>query len=383
MELTPDIQLLIEQYLNGQLSGQALQAFEERLAAEEALTAEVDFQRKMHHFLADSPENDLRKTLQMLSDQVVEPKKKVDKAWFWWLFPENGTTNVLDWLFGQPQRHLAWLLPLLLLAGWWLTSQRTIPAQGDNLVNNDSIKSGLEASPISSPIESPINPIVEEEDTLEQPTFPINREIEKPKTNPIKEPYVNQEKPTPLPPKKDKIIPPNIKEEDLVPERTVQTPSDDTAKVLNIEPRIPSLGETMSSLPPPPEEYYTHPILHPMMQRNEGAFQMKPDSSIFNFVIESENELTNFYFVGQIAQRKRIAKKGLQFHLFSNQAEDYEYFEPITSLSLKGQVINKERYQYEVQQQFDLAPARYYFIIQDHEGKDFYYIGDFTVIVEE
>lgn len=118
MNLPQDLQELLEQYLNGQLIGEALHNFEERIATDKELAAEVAFQKEMQAFLADTPENELRRNLQMLSDQVVEPKEEEDKGWFWWLFPA-GDSNILDWLFGHPARHLAWLLPLLLVAGWW------------------------------------------------------------------------------------------------------------------------------------------------------------------------------------------------------------------------------------------------------------------------
>jgi len=121
MNLPQDLQELLEQYLNGQLTGEALRNFEARIAKDKELAAEVAFQREMQAFLADTPENELRKNLQMLSDQVVEPKEEEDKGWFWWLLPA-GDINILDWLFGHPTRHLAWMLPLLLVAGWWYSS---------------------------------------------------------------------------------------------------------------------------------------------------------------------------------------------------------------------------------------------------------------------
>ena len=57
MNLPQDIQELLEQYLNGQLQGDALRDFEAQIAADKALAAEVAFQREMQAFLADTPEN--------------------------------------------------------------------------------------------------------------------------------------------------------------------------------------------------------------------------------------------------------------------------------------------------------------------------------------
>ncbi len=125
MEFPQEIIELIEQYVNGQLKAESLERFEKLIEEDIVLASEVEFQKEMQAFLTDSPENELRKNLQMLSDQVVEPKKDDEKAWFWWLFPAEGTTNVLDWLLGHPARHLVWLAPLLLVAGWWLRPSDT------------------------------------------------------------------------------------------------------------------------------------------------------------------------------------------------------------------------------------------------------------------
>jgi len=47
------------------LQDEALRAFEARVTADKALAAEMAFQREMQAFLADTPENELRKTLQI------------------------------------------------------------------------------------------------------------------------------------------------------------------------------------------------------------------------------------------------------------------------------------------------------------------------------
>ena len=83
MNLPQDIQELLEQYLNGQLKGQALHAFEARLKTDEDLAKEVAFQREMHLFLAETPENELRKTLQQLSLQVTDSPKIGLQAKWW------------------------------------------------------------------------------------------------------------------------------------------------------------------------------------------------------------------------------------------------------------------------------------------------------------
>ena len=98
MELTPDIQERIDSYLNGNLTGAALQVFETQLAMDKALAAEVAFQREVKEMLADTPENALRKNLEALNQQVDIPKEK-RRNWKWGLG----------------------LLPFLLVGAWWLS----------------------------------------------------------------------------------------------------------------------------------------------------------------------------------------------------------------------------------------------------------------------
>lgn len=206
MELTPEIQELIEQYLNGQLQGEALRDFEQRIATDKALAEEVAFQREMHVFIADSPENELRKTLQMLSDQVVEPKEEPDKGWFWWLLPE-GDTNVMDWLFGHPARHLAWVLPLLLVAGWWQFTRSDIEIDQPPVVGIDTLEhnKGIEIIDTSQTIA--VDPVPTQEDSIKQ-----RRPVPKPILPKITKGNEMASVPTPSKPQReyDLLTPPTI-----------------------------------------------------------------------------------------------------------------------------------------------------------------------------
>ena len=126
MEVTQELQELIDQYLNGQLEASALLAFETRLKTDKALAAEVSFQRELHGSLADTPENELRKTLQQLSLQVTEATVKTAKV-KWWngLFPIDGVNHFFNGLLGHPQVRLAGLGAVLLMIGWWFSPAKT------------------------------------------------------------------------------------------------------------------------------------------------------------------------------------------------------------------------------------------------------------------
>jgi len=138
----------------------------------------------------------------------------------------------------------------------------------------------------------------------------------------------------------------------------------------------------MSSTAPPPAEYLAHPVLHQFILEADNSFEMVRDTAIADFYIE-EGGLTNFYFSGEMTQKRKAAKKGLQFYLFSNQLEDYENFSPIASIPIKGQKVAKGQYQYEIRENFELEPAMYYYIIRDRGGAQNYYIGYFSVIIQQ
>lgn len=104
MELTPDLQERIDNYLNGSLTGMDLQAFETQLAMDKALAAEVAFQRDLKEMLADTPENALRKNLEALNQQIETDTSK-----------EQG--NNWKWRVG--------LLPFLFVGAWWFSQATT------------------------------------------------------------------------------------------------------------------------------------------------------------------------------------------------------------------------------------------------------------------
>ncbi len=118
MELTPDLQEQIDNYLNGSLTGTDLQAFETQLTNDQALAAEVAFQREVKEMLADTLENALRKNLEALNQQVVLPKKKGN-----------------NWKWGVG------LLPFLLVGAWWLLQTPPSEVPPDNIFEeaDDSI----------------------------------------------------------------------------------------------------------------------------------------------------------------------------------------------------------------------------------------------------
>jgi len=99
MAFSDDIYDKIQRYLDGEMKGEERSSFEQEMAADEALAQEVALHADMQELLADSPENELRHSLQVLGQQATTKSR--------------GGFNRLLWL----------LLPILLLTGWWFLSE--------------------------------------------------------------------------------------------------------------------------------------------------------------------------------------------------------------------------------------------------------------------
>ena len=63
---------MIEQYLDGTLSGEALKAFEQRLQTEPDLVEEVTFHRKLQEELGDAQKRQLRSKLDVLRNEFIQ-----------------------------------------------------------------------------------------------------------------------------------------------------------------------------------------------------------------------------------------------------------------------------------------------------------------------
>ena len=97
----------IQQYLDGLMTQAEREAFELEMAAKPELAEEVQLNRDMQEFLADTPENALRKSLHTRSEQAaIKEKKRPARLWWWlllvpvlalllwWIMPEKPATNI-------------------------------------------------------------------------------------------------------------------------------------------------------------------------------------------------------------------------------------------------------------------------------------------------
>ncbi len=142
----------IQDYLDKKLSQEDLSHFENKLKADQDLAQEVKLQEEMKTFLADTPENELRKNLQKLNQEVKEGPVKTEKSW----------------------RFLLLLLPVLLLTVWWVSSQmmkntvaETLSPMEDVLIETEETKTPNE------PVKEKELPV---EDKVEEPSPSVPKE---------------------------------------------------------------------------------------------------------------------------------------------------------------------------------------------------------------
>ena len=150
MALNENILQQLQRYLDQDLNAEEAKAFEAELQSNEALAKELALHQEMQALLSDTPENALRKNLQDLSNNFQEtPSSK-----------------------SNPLRYLLLLLPLLLLAIWWVF----MPAEINQ--TNPEIPTDL--------------PIEEAKEGREVPISPFNDKPQLPSE--VKEPEQKQEK---------------------------------------------------------------------------------------------------------------------------------------------------------------------------------------------
>ncbi len=161
MALNEEIYGKIQDYLAGGLSEQERIAFEQMMNADEALAQEVALHADMEELLADSMENKLRASLQLLSNQVQEEPLG------------SGRSLSIKWL---------WLLiPVVLFAGWWLLKSplQDQPSSGNipRKIIMDSQEEARDESTEETEIEEAI-PKTEglEEQQQQEPSLPSKTE---------------------------------------------------------------------------------------------------------------------------------------------------------------------------------------------------------------
>lgn len=287
----------IQRYLDQDLSPEELAAFEKEMQENEVLAAEVKLQQEMEELLADTPENNLRKNLQLLNDQVVEETDK--KGWNW--------------------KSALWLLPVLLVAVWWFVGP-------DNISESD----------LDTPIIEPTKPVESE----------ASQQI-------IEENKIEEEDSKPLEQDTEKSGNSNNKEQD---------------KIENTSPPIAANFEPNASL----EFLISNPT-------RSNTVELKIEKKQANVTLSTADQIVTFQFAGQLISTENLVQKAFKLHIFSNNKQAFQDFEPLLTEAIQLTLVSANTYQVDLQKQIQLTPGLYYYLLEDFELEKIYLVEKFEV----
>lgn len=149
MEFSEEIYRKIQRYLDGQLGPEERAAFEREMEANAELAEEVSLNREMKIFLADTPENKLRKNLKILSQQEVEPQKVISKKYWWWLL----------------------FIPVLSLVIWWGVNRYQEKSDMEEVVQDENTSDALfDTESDTIPLIEEVGPKEPDQELEERPT---------------------------------------------------------------------------------------------------------------------------------------------------------------------------------------------------------------------
>ena len=308
MEFDESIYDKIDRFLNNDLSGEELEKFEAAIQSDEALAREVELNATMKDLLSDSAENNLRKNLQDLSDQFVEPPVK--KA------------PVL--------KYALWLIvPILIALGWWLLTSD----------NSEKEPQYVDDQP-KDPTEE-VDPPKEKEDEI--PLDP------------------NRNDPTE---KQDRIV----KDEDQ--EDKKDSPKDNSQEQ---EP------EQLFA-----ENYTVNPSLEFLINNNTRSdnFKIEIENKVANTTLDSIGIVVPIQFSGKIESSENVLEKQLTFHLFSNNEDAYEDFQPLLSDTLSVTFLENNAYQFGYENYIPLEPGLYYYLFDEPATGKIYFVEKFEVRIQ-
>lgn len=294
----------IQKYLDGAMSREEQAGFEDKLKADKDLAQEVSLQKDMQELLADSPENALRKNLERLN---VEFEEKPDQ-------PSNKLNRLL------------WLLPLLLLAGWWYFANPVAQNKSDEETTETVTQTAPEETKSSQDDEVPI-----------------------PESLPETEPESREPKQT--------------KQENLQKNR--QKPSSENPK----------------SSRPIAANYDPNPSLDFLINNNlrDNTYELSISRKQENVTLLRQDEEFQFWLAIIIKSGQNLIAKDIKLHLFSNKKADFEDFRPLTTDDLALESSSEGTYLINFQKTMHLAPGLYYYLIEDLGEEQIYLVEKFEV----
>lgn len=93
----------------------------------------------------------------------------------------------------------------------------------------------------------------------------------------------------------------------------------------------------------------------------------------------SNNTSIPFHFRAQLKSAEDLTEKKIKLHLFSNEEEAFDNFEPLKSFDLNLDSISEDVYFIDFQINMSLAPGLYYYIVEDYEIEKIHYVNKFEL----
>ena len=301
----------IQRYLDKAMNAEEAKAFEADLKADDDLNQELALHKEMTALLADSPENDLRKNLQLLNSQVKDEKEN----------PNHLT------------KYLLWLIPVLLIAGWWFFKpdksgdqakvEKTAPAPENNFRS------------------APSEPSVDKKETPEQ--------------NQIQEEPENRT-PVEREPKQNK-----------------------KAKTKNKREQEP-----IKKSRPIAANFDTNPSLEFFIGNNvrDNDFEIQVQTKQRDINLQSDNETVPFQFSALMKSTANLMEKDFKLHLFSNDPAAFENFQPLSTNDLSLSQTSDNNFRLDFQKSMSLSPGLYYYVLEDFSAEKIHFVEKFKVTIK-
>lgn len=300
MALNEDKYREIQDYLDKNMTQEDLTQFENELKSDQDLARELKLHQEMETFLADTPENELRNNLQKLNKEAKEDNVQSDNSW----------------------RYLLLLIPILVLAGWWI-SHRTGEEAGLETV------SPLEDKAVETDkIEKQIDPAAAEEKEL--PTE--NNVKETPPSTPRNPPKQNREK-------------------------------------------------QKESSRPIAANFAPNPSLEFLIENNrrDNEVSLKVEEKQTDIQLLSADGNFDFQFAAVLQSKADLLQQDFKLHLFSNKKADFEDFTPLSTNDLSLEKLTDDSYRIDFKNSLSLQPGRYYYILEDYTNEEIYFVDKFEL----
>ena len=301
----------IQRYLEKEMPPEEIKAFETELKTNDELAQELALHKEMEDLLTDSPENDLCKNLQLLNSQVKDNKDNPNRL----------------------TKYLLWLIPVLLIAGWWFFNPTSTNDQPQVETTTPSPESNFRSAPSKSKIEE--ENIPEKNQAQEEP-------------------------------------------ENQTPIKT--EPSQD------VKPKTKNKGKQEPVKKPRPiaANFDTNPSLEFFIGNNvrDNEFEIEVQKKQNNINLQSESEAITFQFNALIKSTTNLQEKNFKLHLFSNDPAAFENFAPLLTNDLTVNPTSDNTYKIDFQKEITLAPGLYYYVLEDLSAEKIHFVEKFEVVVD-